>query len=106
MCVAGTLTAFYVRQELMNRHANHFLIFFLASFISSFISSMAYNIDGCTTPDIAQATSVLLIPGVPLINSFIDIMEGHVLTGFSRLINATMLIICLDRSFCNTSIII
>ncbi len=97
---AGTLTAFFVRQELMNRHANHFFVFFLASFISSFIASMGFSIESCTTPDIAQATSVLfLIPGVPLINSIIDIMEGHVLTGISRLVNATMLIICLSIGF-------
>ncbi|MFR9651281.1 MAG: threonine/serine exporter family protein [Rikenellaceae bacterium] len=97
---AGTLTAFFVRQELMNRHANHLFIFFLASFISSSIASIAFHIDACTTPDIAQATSVLfLIPGVPLINSMIDIMEGHVLTGIARLVNATMLIICLSIGF-------
>ena len=42
------------------------------------------------TPDIAIGTSVLfLIPGVPLINGIIDILEGHTVTGTSRLIQAT-----------------
>jgi uncharacterized membrane protein YjjP (DUF1212 family) len=36
-----------------------------------------------------------LIPGVPLINGVIDIVEGHVLTGFARLVEATLLIICI-----------
>ena len=45
---------------------------------------------GCT------ATLVLyLVPGVPLINGVIDIVEGHILIGFSRLINALLLIICI-----------
>lgn len=44
----------------------------------------------------ALATSVLfLIPGVPLINGVIDIVEGHVLIGCSRLIGALLLILCI-----------
>ena len=58
------------------------------------ISSTALLFD--TTSEIALATSVLyLIPGVPLINGVIDILEGHTLTGISRLTNALLLIICL-----------
>ena len=49
-----------------------------------------------TTPDIAIGASVLyLIPGVPLINGIIDIIEGHVLAGTARLINALLLIVCI-----------
>ncbi|MGL5561832.1 MAG: threonine/serine exporter family protein, partial [Tannerellaceae bacterium] len=45
-------------------------------------------------------TSVLfLVPGVPLINSIMDILEGHVLAGISRMVNATILIICLSIGF-------
>lgn len=54
-------------------------------------------LDWGTTPEIAMATSVLyLVPGVPLINGIIDIIEGHVLAGVSRLINALLLIVCLS----------
>ena len=49
-----------------------------------------------TTSEIALATSVLyLVPGVPLINGVIDIVEGHVLTGFARLTQAALLIVCI-----------
>ena len=49
-----------------------------------------------TTSEVALATSVLfLIPGVPLINGVIDIVEGHVLIGCSRLIGALLLILCI-----------
>ena len=52
----------------------------------------AFNADA----DIAIATSVLfLIPGVPLINGVIDIVEGHILLGLSRIINALLLVICI-----------
>ena len=38
---------------------------------------------------------LFLVPGVPLINGVIDIVEGHILIGCSRLINALLLIICI-----------
>jgi uncharacterized membrane protein YjjP (DUF1212 family) len=45
---------------------------------------------------VALDTSVLfLIPGVPLINGFIDIVEGHILNGFSRLTEGALLVLCI-----------
>jgi uncharacterized membrane protein YjjP (DUF1212 family) len=39
--------------------------------------------------DHAFATSILfLIPGVPLINSVIDLMDGYIINGIDRGINA------------------
>ena len=35
------------------------------------------------------------MPGVPLINGLIDITDGHIQIGISRLVNAFMLIICI-----------
>ena len=34
-----------------------------------------------------------LVPGVPLINGVIDVVEGYVLTGFARLTEASLLIV-------------
>lgn len=94
---AGTLLAFYVRQEMMNVHANHFLVFLVASVISSMVTALGIIYNLGETPQIALATSVLfLIPGVPLINAIMDILEGFVLVGLSRFMNAIMLIICLS----------
>ena len=45
---------------------------------------------------IAISTSVLyLVPGVPLLNSVIDIFDGNVLAGFSRLANASSIILAM-----------
>ncbi len=94
----ATLIAFYVRQEMMNRHANHLAVFAVCSFIASMIvglTAFTWNI-GTATPQIALGTSVLfLIPGVPLINAIIDLLEGFVLAGTSRMINACMLIVAI-----------
>lgn len=96
----ATLIGFLVRQEMMNRHMNHFIVFISSAFIASITAGtgVIYNIG--STPDIALATSVLfLIPGVPLINSMMDMLEGYVLAGVSRMINATILIICISMGF-------
>ncbi len=99
----STFVAFFVRQEMMARHVNHSVVFVVAAFISSFIAGMAQRFGLGSTPDIAIATSVLfLIPGVPLINSIMDIMEGHVLVGISRMVNASVLIISLTIGFMAT----
>lgn len=92
----ATLVGFFVRQEMMVRHQNHLLIFVVSSFIASMIGGSAVHFHLGNTPEIALASSVLyLIPGVPLINSVIDLLDGHVLSGVSRFINACLLIICI-----------
>ncbi len=103
----ATLLAFFLRQEMMERKANHMLVFVSCSFIASLIAGTAHIFGWGTTPDIALATSVLfLIPGVPLINSLMDVLEGHVLTGISRFINATVLIISISVGFLATLLIL
>ena len=54
---------------------NHFLVFILSAFLASLCASSALGFD-CTA-EVAIATSPLfLVPGVPLINGVIDIVEG------------------------------
>ncbi|MGL5787718.1 MAG: threonine/serine ThrE exporter family protein [Bacteroidales bacterium] len=96
----ATLIGFFVRQEMMNRHLNHFVVFITSAFVASITAGMGVVYQLGSTADVALATSVLfLIPGVPLINSIMDILEGYVLAGMSRMINATILIICISIGF-------
>lgn len=90
----STLVGFAAKQRMQAHGVNHFLIFIIAAFMASLCATAALRFD-CTA-EIALATSPLfLVPGVPLINGVIDIVEGHILIGFSRLINALLLIICI-----------
>ena len=90
----ATLVGYAVKQRMQAHGVNHFLIFIGSAFTASLCASAALRFD-CTA-EIALATSPLfLVPGVPLINGVIDIVEGHILIGFSRLINALLLIICI-----------
>ena len=92
--ILATLLGMFIRQQMQKRHYNHFIVFMVSAFSASMFASLTL-IPGWT-PDIAIGTSVLfLIPGVPLINGIIDILEGHTVTGTSRLIQATLLVICI-----------
>lgn len=90
----ATLVGFAAKQRMQAHGVNHFLIFIISAFMASLCASAALRFD-CSA-ETALATSVLyLVPGVPLINGVIDIVEGHILIGCSRLINALLLIICI-----------
>ena len=91
---SATITGMFLKQQMQRKHFNHYIIFIVCAFIASLCASTAYLFD--TTSEIALATSVLyLVPGVPLINGVIDIVEGYTLTGFARLVNALMLVLCI-----------
>lgn len=78
----ATLLGFYLKQRMQAKGFNHYVIFIASAFAASMYASVAMIFD--TTSEVAIATSVLyLIPGVPLINGVIDIVEGHVLNGIA-----------------------
>ena len=100
----ATLIGFFLKQG-MQRGFNHYVIFIASAFVASMYASVALTFD--TTSDVAIATSVLfLIPGVPLINGVIDIVEGHILNGIARLTSALMLIVCIAIGLSGTLMIV
>jgi len=103
----GTLAGFLLRQEMMKKHLNHLVVFTTSAFVASLLAGMGYVFNLGSTPEIALASSVLyLIPGVPLINSMLDIIEGHILTGIARLVNASSLIVCITIGLFATMLIL
>ncbi|MCM1337189.1 MAG: threonine/serine exporter family protein [Candidatus Amulumruptor caecigallinarius] len=100
----ATLIGFGVRQRMAMHGVNQYLVFMASAFVASMCSTMALRFD-CTA-HIAIATSPLfLIPGVPLINGVIDIVDNHILVGISRLVNAMLLILCLAIGLSATMLI-
>ena len=91
----ATMVGFFTRQHLTRKKVNHYIVFIASAFVASICASTALAL-GIDTAEIALATSVLyLVPGVPLINGVIDITDGHIQIGISRLVNAFLLIICI-----------
>lgn len=104
---AATLVGFFVRQEMTARHINHMAVFVVSAFVASMITGIGVWQHLGTTPQTALGTSVLfLIPGVPLINSILDLLEGHILVGISRAVNACILIICISLGLLATLLIL
>lgn len=88
----ATFCGFCVKQTLMEKHWDFRLIAFVAAFVSTVIASgdMLFGISA--TPDVAIGTSVLyLVPGIPFINSFCDLIDRHYLCFFGRLLNALVI---------------
>lgn len=92
----ATLVGFFIRQQLSRRGVNHLAVFVICAFASTLIGATDYLYFHGGTEDISLGTSMLyLVPGVPLINGVMDIVDGHALDGIARLTNASLLIICI-----------
>jgi uncharacterized membrane protein YjjP (DUF1212 family) len=87
----ATFCGLFVRQEAVKQKFNPYICVFMASFVASMFTG-AFVVAGLEINfEHAFATSVLfLIPGVPLINCFTDLIDGNILNGLVRGMNALM----------------
>lgn len=88
----ATVGGLFIRQEAMKKKFNPYLCVFFAAFAASLIAGLAEYYKIGLQPDKALATSVLfLVPGVPLINSVSDLMDGNIQNGMVRAMNGLMI---------------
>lgn len=88
----ATFSGLFIRQEMVKRHFNPYLCIYSAAFTASLISGYYFKFGNSMTSEHAFATSVLfLIPGVPLINSFSDIIDGNLMNGIVRGMNGLVI---------------
>ncbi len=84
----ATFFGLFIRQEALKKRFNPYLAVVFASFAASIISGLSVKLGIGDTPEHALFTSVLfLIPGVPLINSLTDLIDGNTLNGIVRGVN-------------------
>lgn len=96
MVFVATLVALKFRMVLERRHAAPCLSFMLAAFLASVMVSLGILSGMTATPQTAMGASVLfLIPGVPMINSTLDLLTGFPLMAFSRLVRSGLLVSCI-----------
>lgn len=90
----ATLFGFAFRMLLTKMRANSLIMYVLVSFVASFTAGLGSYFHIGTTPGIGIAASVLfLIPGVQMINSILDILEGYILMGLSRVVTSLLSVI-------------
>lgn len=84
----ATFAGLFIRQEATKKHFNFYLCVFFAALTASFVAGAFCWYFPHAGLKSGFATSVLfLIPGVPLINSFTDIVDGNLLNGIVRALN-------------------
>lgn len=103
----GTAIAFYCRSIFHKLEIHPLVSIVLTAFISSLAAGCTVLFSLGATASIALATSVLfLIPGVPLLNALIEILEGHVLNGIEKLIHSCTIIVCIALGLLFTLVIL
>lgn len=97
----ATAAGFNLKQILAKRHVDVRVIFFLCAFVSSVIGASDYLFPSGTTPAVAVGTSILyLVPGIPFLNSFSDLIYKHYISAYSRFMDAVVLTACLSMGLC------
>ena len=88
----ATFAGFFVRHKISNMHFNMFLNIFFASLTATLVAGAFRYFLTENNMDPAFASSVLfLIPGVPLINSINDLIDGNLLNGILRVVNGLII---------------
>ncbi len=77
--------AMAVRQILGRLHFSPLINFFVTAFVATSVAAQGLIYQWGGNPKTAMAAScLLLVPGVPLINSVSDMVKGYINTGISR----------------------
>jgi uncharacterized membrane protein YjjP (DUF1212 family) len=90
---AATFIGLFIKQTFDRLGFNPYICAFTGTLISALFAGFVMTFFPDINPGIAIATSVLfIIPGVPLINAFTDMLDGYIITGFVRFMNALLYI--------------
>jgi uncharacterized membrane protein YjjP (DUF1212 family) len=75
--VAGSAVGQWIRHALLTRKQNVFITVGIVSFASAFLAGLGARLVGGTHLEITTASAVLLlVPGVPVLNTQTDVIEG------------------------------
>jgi uncharacterized membrane protein YjjP (DUF1212 family) len=90
----GAAAGQWMRHVLVQRGYNVFLIAGVVSFSSSSLTVIGAKIAGSNTIQLAMVSAVLLlIPGVPVLNAQIDVIEGKPNLAVARALRITFLLL-------------
>jgi uncharacterized membrane protein YjjP (DUF1212 family) len=89
-------TAMLVRQQLLLWRFNPYLVTISTAFVAGTLAGVASLLQWGAQPSLALASAVLLlVPGVPLLNSAADLLRGHVVMGTTRGIIGGLIVLCI-----------
>ncbi|WP_319772228.1 threonine/serine exporter family protein [Breoghania sp.] len=93
--VAGTIGQ-WVRMRMVHFHVNGFVIAGTVAFLSSLLAAFMSIYAGSGLIQVAMTAAVLMmVPGIPAMNSQMDIIEGYPTLGSARALSVGMILIFL-----------
>ena len=93
----ATFVGYVLKETLSEKGVDFRLTVIICAFVSTVLAAGDGLFGLGTTPGVAVATSVLyLVPGIPFINSFSDMLDRHYICAFGRLMNAIVLTFCIS----------
>ncbi|OOG76814.1 threonine/serine exporter ThrE family protein [Algoriphagus sp. A40] len=85
----ATFCGLFLKQELVKNNLNTYIVTYFSALLAAFVIALCWKLEITAQPDQAFATSVLfLVPGVPLVISLVDLLDGYITNGIDRGVNA------------------
>ncbi|MCM1067537.1 MAG: threonine/serine exporter family protein [Muribaculaceae bacterium] len=103
---AATLAGFITRQHMLRRGIDLRITVAVCALVSGILGATCLLFGLGDTPDVAMATCALyLVPGIPFLNSFTDLLYRHYICALSRFIDAMVLTACLSAGLCTAMLL-
>jgi uncharacterized membrane protein YjjP (DUF1212 family) len=103
----ATLCGLFLKQQMTRSNVNPYVRTYLAALSASLFTGLFHATGLIFSPVNAFSTCVLfLVPGVPLINSFIDIIEENTLSGIAGGVMALIHILAIALGLSTTIILL
>lgn len=92
----AAFAGYLVRSFMAKIEYNAMIYISVAAFVTTLITGLGTKFGIGEHPEAAIATAVLyLIPGVPLINSVIDLIEGYISSSINRMLFSGFTLLCI-----------
>ena len=89
---AATFAGLFIRHWAVKKKFNPYVCVYFAALTASLIAGSAEFFNIGSQPEAAFSTAVLfLVPGVPLINSITDLLDGNIQNGIVRMVNGLII---------------
>jgi uncharacterized membrane protein YjjP (DUF1212 family) len=88
---AATMAGMALKQLMVRKQFNTYVVTYCAATLASLVVGIAATVFRNISFEHAFSTcSLFLIPGVPMVISFIDLLNGYILTALDRGVNASI----------------
>ena len=96
VALVAAFIGFMVKTGVSKRNFNPMISISIAAFVTTLITGLGRLYGVGSNPEAAMATAVLyLIPGVPLINCVIDLIEGYLSSAINRALFGGFILLCI-----------